>query len=91
MQVAKAYISGSTADVDELMAMTRATAGNKLGRKVSVAAMSPEDLRKLDDAQRLELLSNVASGKTTVDEALSSAQQEVDEKGGGADDGAAAP
>lgn len=81
-KVAKAYISGSAADVDELMKLTRPAAGSKLERKVSVAALTPEDLRKLDDSQRLELLSNVASGKTTMDEALSSAQHEVNQKSG---------
>ena len=83
LQVAKAYISGSAADVDELMLQTKLAEGSKgintLERKTSTA-MSPADLRMLDDSQRLELLSNVASGKSTMDEALSSAQQEVDQK-----------
>ena len=81
--MAKAYISGSAADVDELMLQTKLAEGSKgintLERKTSTA-MSPADLRMLDDSQRLELLSNVASGKSTMDEALSSAQQEVDQK-----------
>lgn len=74
--VAKAYISGSAAEVDELLKQTRPGAGTKdaKNRKPTAATpvISPEDFRLLDDSQRLELLEQVKSGKATMDEALSS-------------------
>jgi hypothetical protein len=80
-QVAAAYDQHLPHLVEELMVQTESVGRKTKHLANSKAAggpiMSPADLRMLNDTQRLNLLSSVASGNRTMDEALTSAQQEV--------------